>query len=347
MARDQIAGLDFPVEVFVGRTPELIHLSHCCLACSGSVSLELLAHTKPTVIMYRVGRLFYTLGRNFFMKVKFITLVNLLAAEDPFLRGGAKYDPRAASDGGVIFPEYLTYEDRSPEMAGQIVRWLTDDACYQGACARAGQAETPARHRRCFASRCDVHPAASDRRRAAAGGSALRTGNDERRRQAGHKNEEVGLTEDASTCFNVPIWVSRASGQPQADSVAEPSWGLCRRNQCNSGRPRRGRCGESVATQTWTPVRRSRRIWQRRRRPRRRVPARPAVRCLLRSPLPRLLRSRWPRLLRRSRRKKPPRSKHLASCSGAASAPVGNGRPRFGLQRDRPDATRHKRVAPA
>jgi lipid-A-disaccharide synthase len=57
--------------------------------------------------------------------------VNLLAAEDPFLRGGAKYDPRAASDGGVMFPEYLTYEDRSPEMAGQIVRWLTDDACYQ------------------------------------------------------------------------------------------------------------------------------------------------------------------------------------------------------------------------
>jgi lipid-A-disaccharide synthase len=65
------------------------------------------------------------------MKVKFITLVNLLAAEDPFLRGGAKYDPRAASDDGVLFPEYLTYEDRTPEMAGQIVRWLTDDACYQ------------------------------------------------------------------------------------------------------------------------------------------------------------------------------------------------------------------------
>ncbi len=131
MAREQVASLDFPVDVFVGRTPELIRLSHCCLACSGSVSLELLAHTKPTVILYRVGRLFYTLGRTFFMKVKFITLVNLLAAEDPFLRGGAKYDPRAASDAGVPFPEYLTYEDRSAEMAGHIVRWLTDDASYQ------------------------------------------------------------------------------------------------------------------------------------------------------------------------------------------------------------------------
>jgi lipid-A-disaccharide synthase len=131
MARGQVAGLDFPVDVFVGRTPELIRLSHCCLACSGSVSLELLAHAKPTVIMYRVGWLFYTLGRTFFMKVKFITLVNLMAAEDPFLRGGAKYDPRAASDDRVLFPEYLTYEDRSAEMAGQIVRWLTDDACYQ------------------------------------------------------------------------------------------------------------------------------------------------------------------------------------------------------------------------
>jgi lipid-A-disaccharide synthase len=131
MAREQIAGLDIPIEVFVGRTPELIRLSYGCLACSGSVSLELLYHAKPTVILYRVGWFPYTLARRFFIKVKFITLVNLLAADDPFLRGGARYDPRAAADDGVLFPEHLTYEDRAPQIARQIIRWLTDEASYQ------------------------------------------------------------------------------------------------------------------------------------------------------------------------------------------------------------------------
>ena len=48
------AGL--PIEVCVGRTPELIHLADCCMAVSGSVSLELLYHTKPTVILYWIRR---------------------------------------------------------------------------------------------------------------------------------------------------------------------------------------------------------------------------------------------------------------------------------------------------
>jgi hypothetical protein len=26
----------------------------------------------------------------------------------------------------------MTCEDRTPEIAGQVVRWLTDEACYQG-----------------------------------------------------------------------------------------------------------------------------------------------------------------------------------------------------------------------
>ena len=44
------------VEVFVRRTPELIHAADCCLAVSGSVSLELLYHAKPTAILYRSAR---------------------------------------------------------------------------------------------------------------------------------------------------------------------------------------------------------------------------------------------------------------------------------------------------
>jgi len=131
IARDQTARLDFPIEVFVGRTPELIRSSYCCLACSGSVSLELLYHAKPTVILYRVGWFPYTMARRFFIKVKFITLVNLLAADDPFLRGGESYDPRAAGDEGVLFPEHLTYRDCAPQIARQVIYWLTDEAGYQ------------------------------------------------------------------------------------------------------------------------------------------------------------------------------------------------------------------------
>jgi hypothetical protein len=70
-------------------------------------------------------------ARNLFIKVKFITLVNLLAADDPFLRGGARYDPHAASDEDVPFPEHLTYQDRTQQMADQIAAWLSDESRLQ------------------------------------------------------------------------------------------------------------------------------------------------------------------------------------------------------------------------
>ena len=39
-----------PVELFVGRTPEIIESSDCCVMVSGSVSLEMLARAKPAVV---------------------------------------------------------------------------------------------------------------------------------------------------------------------------------------------------------------------------------------------------------------------------------------------------------
>lgn len=131
MAREQVAALELPVDVFAGRTPELIRLARCCLACSGSVSLELLYHAKPTVILYRVGWFPYTVARNLFIKVRFITLVNLLAADEPFLPRGARYDPQAASGEDVPFPEHLTYQDRTQQMADQIAEWLSDEPRFQ------------------------------------------------------------------------------------------------------------------------------------------------------------------------------------------------------------------------
>jgi len=82
LARDFVAAAGVSAEVFVNRTPELIEAAECCLACSGSVSLELLYHAKPAVIVYRLGWLSYHLFRPF-INVGYITLVNLLASKQP------------------------------------------------------------------------------------------------------------------------------------------------------------------------------------------------------------------------------------------------------------------------
>jgi lipid-A-disaccharide synthase len=113
------------VEVHVGRTPELIHAADCCLACSGSVSLELLYHAKPSVILYQVGRVGYFI-QSMFRRVRYITLVNLLTAKD--IAGGFPagiYDPKDPRDAHVLMPEYLSYEDRSQQLAGHVIEWLT------------------------------------------------------------------------------------------------------------------------------------------------------------------------------------------------------------------------------
>src|SRR5262249_12055235 len=66
------------IETHFGRTPEIIELAEAVTSVSGSVSLELLQREKPSAIVYRIGRLDMKVCR-FFMKAKFMTLVNLLA----------------------------------------------------------------------------------------------------------------------------------------------------------------------------------------------------------------------------------------------------------------------------
>ena len=125
----QQSGLE--VEMHVNRTAELIQSAHCCLACSGSVSLELLYHSKPSAILYQISKAGY-LMQWIFRKVRYITLVNLLAAENPFADGSAgNYDSQDPQDKHVLMPEYLTCIDRSPALAGHVVAWLTDEAQHE------------------------------------------------------------------------------------------------------------------------------------------------------------------------------------------------------------------------
>ena len=111
------------------RTPELIHLADCCMAVSGSVSLELLYQTKPTVILYWIGRLGYFV-QDQFRRVKYITLVNLLTARSVLFEGRPRTTPRRTDK--ILFPEYVTCEDKTLQIAAHVIRWLVDEETREG-----------------------------------------------------------------------------------------------------------------------------------------------------------------------------------------------------------------------
>lgn len=128
--RNQIPGSLQPfVSVFTQRTPEIIQTAHCCLSVSGSVSMELLAWEKPSVILYQIPRYAWWL-QWYFRRVKYITLVNLLAVKNPFRDYNPEYTPHRNEALEVLFPEYLTYRDRTSWIADDLLRWLNDSACY-------------------------------------------------------------------------------------------------------------------------------------------------------------------------------------------------------------------------
>jgi lipid-A-disaccharide synthase len=125
-ARRTLSDRRLPLEVHVGRTPELIHCATVCLACSGSVSLELLYHTKPSVIHYQINHLAFFVQR-YFRRVRFITLVNLLSSDDRYCLHGETYDPDRDQ---VPFPEYLTCDDQTEAMASDLMLWLRDASSH-------------------------------------------------------------------------------------------------------------------------------------------------------------------------------------------------------------------------
>jgi len=132
MIQHRLAERNMSIPIFVGRTTELIRAADCCLAVSGSVSLELLACNKPSVICYRIGWLPLFVQRCF-RRTRYITLVNLLGAGTQrgqsifygdFVRIIPK-EPNEADRDRMFFPEFLTSTDRSAEMAAWFVRWIS------------------------------------------------------------------------------------------------------------------------------------------------------------------------------------------------------------------------------
>ena len=108
IARGLIAGKNLPVQVHVGRTPEIIEMATACISVSGSVSLEMMYRLKPAVIVYRVGRVFLFLARQM-VHCKYMTLVNLLADK-------------------AIYPEIATTGNPAAWLAERVLIWLDDPA---------------------------------------------------------------------------------------------------------------------------------------------------------------------------------------------------------------------------
>ncbi len=133
------------IDVYSGRTPELMNAATCCMACSGSVSMELLYFTKPTVIHYWISPLAYAVQKRF-RKVKYITLVNLLSTGELYPADLSPYDPSQPGAEKVLFPEYLTCEDKSAAVAGHVIQWLQDPAALARQIAALEQLKAEVAH---------------------------------------------------------------------------------------------------------------------------------------------------------------------------------------------------------
>ncbi len=113
--RQQLKAEDrrLPIDIFVGKTSEIIEASECAMMVSGSVSLELLARGTPAAVLYRVGRILHSYGK-LVVKVNSITLVNLMA-------------------GKTIFPEMVSVGRSEPaiEFLHQSVAAMLQDEYYR------------------------------------------------------------------------------------------------------------------------------------------------------------------------------------------------------------------------
>jgi lipid-A-disaccharide synthase len=105
-----LSGNRLPIEVYAGKTPEIIELAHSTISVSGSVGLELLYRGKPSVVTYRVGPGGMLLAW-LLKQCEYISLVNLFAGRE-------------------LFPELLSVRCRSEAMAGHVLGWLEAPDAY-------------------------------------------------------------------------------------------------------------------------------------------------------------------------------------------------------------------------
>ena len=138
--RDAFTGLinqpGLHIDTQVGRLHDALATADLAIASSGTVTLECAWFGVPTVVMYKLGRLEYEIGRRI-IRVPYIAMPNLLAGE-------------------AVFPELIQDEATPNHLADCALRFLTDAALREetrhkinravatlgppGACRRAARA---------------------------------------------------------------------------------------------------------------------------------------------------------------------------------------------------------------
>jgi lipid-A-disaccharide synthase len=99
------------IQTRVGRTAEILDLARACIAVSGSVGLEMLYRGLPSVVVYYM-QAYYVPLVGIFKKVRYISIVNLIADEE-------------------IFPELLSPRCEAKAAASHVLGWLNDPSAYQ------------------------------------------------------------------------------------------------------------------------------------------------------------------------------------------------------------------------
>lgn len=72
---------NLPIDLYVGKTSEVLAAADCSMMVSGSVSLELLARRVPAVVMYRGSMLLEFMAR-LLITCKYMSLPNLVAGRE-------------------------------------------------------------------------------------------------------------------------------------------------------------------------------------------------------------------------------------------------------------------------
>jgi lipid-A-disaccharide synthase len=126
------------LEFFFGRTSELIEIADCSLMKSGSVSLEMMARHKPSVVVYHVSRSFYAIGRCL-VSLNSMSLPNMMAGRTvmpEFLAVGST--AKATEQAIVAMDRLLTHAAARDSQIAEL-RALSERFATPGASDRAAR----------------------------------------------------------------------------------------------------------------------------------------------------------------------------------------------------------------
>jgi lipid-A-disaccharide synthase len=128
-------GSTLPVELCLGRTPEIVEISSCCVMVSGSVSLEMLVRAKPAVVIYRIGPFTYWIFRTV-VRINSMTLPNLIAKQRLLPEWCVVFRPeRDVRAMSAVIKEWLGNPLKLAESTRDLRR-LRDEIVKGGATAR-------------------------------------------------------------------------------------------------------------------------------------------------------------------------------------------------------------------